>query len=159
MAVGPREHEVVRSPLTDAQEASEPEAERRLELAQELVVRQREHPLDLGGLARPDHAAATVGERQDRDRAFFGEALVGDVVVEALRGHDGRDCNLLVADVIGFDACLVADQRANPVGGHDQPGAERARLTRHFVMHDTARVCQFAARHPGWRDHLDRGRP
>ena len=39
-------------------------------------------------------------------------------------------CDLLVADVIGLDARLVADQRANPVGGHDQPGAERARLTR-----------------------------
>ena len=60
VTLGPRQHERVRSALADAQEASEPEAERRLELAQELVVRQREQS------ARPPRACASRPCRSDR---------------------------------------------------------------------------------------------
>ena len=69
VALGARQGKRIRGALADPQEAAEPEAERALELGEELGVGQREHALrPPRDVPRPDDAAATVGQWQDRDR-------------------------------------------------------------------------------------------
>ncbi len=153
--LGTRQRQRVRRPLAHAQEAAQAEAERGLELRQEFGLGQRQQSLDRLGPARPDHAAAAVRQRQDRDRAFLGKALVGDVIMKPLRDHDRGQRDLLIGQVLGIDARLVAHQRADAVRRHHQSRRQRVRLSVLLVTDGAGIAVDLAPADPRRRDHGD----
>ena len=92
------------------------------EFSVELIVRQRNDPLGLTCIFRPDDRTALSGERQDREGAGRQEMLFRAAVMIAFVRDCRDDRRLVVVPAMRGDPRMFADLRPGTVGTSQQTG-------------------------------------